>query len=107
MSRSILTPAMIALLTACCAAGPLQAAGCKTGVSALGSAANPMNYDPPKRYNMEALAKTRAIAAWRAEVRKSCPGHLSYWWAASKRSVICEGHAGGLSCEVTAVPARF
>lgn len=85
---------------------PLTAAVCDAPFSATAHAANPMNYDPPKSYDMEELAKSRAIASWTAQVRSACKGAASDWTKASGTSLACEGTAGGLDCTATGTPAR-
>ena len=59
-------------------------AACDGEVSALGRAANPMNYDPPQRYDMEAKARAQAISAWGAVVRSGCVGYADAWPQARK-----------------------
>jgi hypothetical protein len=110
MPKRTIVPALLTMALA--GAGPVLLAECGAlaaecgAISASGRAANPLNYDPPKHYDMEALAKARAIAAGRAAVRASCPGSSSTWDRAGQRSLFCEGYAGGLACEATATPAH-
>lgn len=80
------------------------AAACGS-VSAQGRAANPANYDPPKHYDMESLAKARAIAAWRVTAARQCPASSAAWSLATGRSIDCEGVAGGLECQAAGAPA--
>jgi len=98
------TVAAVSLLAAMSQASAENA--CREAISATGKAANPANYDPPKHYNMEKLAKDRAIAAWRALVANKCPHDSNLWWRARNRKVSCEGYAGGTGCEASATPAR-
>lgn len=87
-------------------AGPAAAGPCSDGITGAGKAANPMNYDPPKHYNMNALARKRAIADWHEKVELKCPHESSLWLRARNKKIACDGYAGGLGCEATAVPAR-
>lgn len=84
----------------------IAAPACKDGVTATGRAANPMNYDPPKHYDAQKLATTRAIEAWSADVRARCGSRSPHWWRATGKSIECEGHAGGTGCTATATPAK-
>ena len=107
MSRSanLVTFAACAVL-ALTLTGPAFAASCSAGVTGSGQAANPLNYDPPKHYNVEKLAKQRAIAAWHEAVEAKCQHVSSHWWRARNKKIECDNHAGGLGCEATAIPAR-
>ncbi len=97
-----------ALLLSFALAGPAGADACDQPVTGVGRAANPLNYDPPKHYNMEKLAKGRAIAKWRTAVALKCAARSSLWWRAGNKKIACEGYAGGLGCEVTGTPGpRF
>lgn len=93
-----------ACLIACLAAPAHAAEGCGS-VSAQGRAANPANYDPPKHYDMESVAKARAVAAWRVTAARQCPASTAAWSRATGRSVDCEGYAGGLECTARGTPA--
>lgn len=73
-------------------------------ISGSGQAANPLNFDPPRRYDMVTLAKAHAVGAWKKEVRARCPGHSKSWTRARGNSITCEGYAGGMSCVATATP---
>lgn len=106
MLRILMASAVMAALAAMYADGA-SAAGCEAPVSAEGRAANPMNFDPPQHYDMEATAKARARAAWRQAVKLRCPGYQANWPLAHRAADICEGYAGGISCTVSAVPARI
>lgn len=97
----VLGAAACVLLATSCAA---IAGACDGGVTGQGRAANPMNYDPPRHYDMEKTARRRAIAAWRAEVGRRCPKASTAWWRARDRKIECDGYAGGLGCAATAVP---
>jgi hypothetical protein len=103
-----LAAAVAALVVSAAAALPAAAdpAACHDGISAMAKAANPMNYDPPKHYDAESLAKSRAISAWRSKVESLCPHHSSHWWRAHDKKVSCEGYAGGIGCDVSAIPAH-
>jgi hypothetical protein len=105
MSPNALALAALALLSLGMAT-TAEADGCRKSTTAVGRAANPANYDPPKHYNMEKLAKTRAIANWQAAVRTNCPEASTLWLRASDKKISCEGYAGGLGCEATATPAK-
>ena len=94
----------LSCLFACLAVPASAAAGCDS-VSAQGRAANPANYDPPRHYDMEELAKARAIAAWRVIAARECAVSRAAWSKATGRSVDCEGYAGGLECTARATPA--
>jgi hypothetical protein len=79
---------------------------CHGGIAALGRMANGLNFDPPRRYDTERVARSRAIAAWRLRVATRCPAYSTFWWRAHDKRVECEGYAGGVACEVRAAPAR-
>ena len=79
---------------------------CDLGLRAAGRMPNGLNFDPPRPYDTAKAARSRAIAAWRQKVAARCPRHSTFWWRAHAKSVDCEGHAGGASCEVGARPAR-
>ena len=80
--------------------------GCHDGIAAWGRMSNGLNFDPPRRYDTERLARSRAIAAWRLKVATRCPSRSTFWWRAHDKRVDCEGYAGGVACEVRAIPAR-
>lgn len=104
MSVSVLA---IAVLAAGLTGSPAGAApACKEGVIARGRAANPLNYDPPRRYDAQKLATKRAITAWSADVRARCGSYSPLWWRAQDKKISCEGYAGGMACTVSAVPAK-
>jgi hypothetical protein len=96
------------LLGALASCGPALAdpAWCEREVVGSGRIANGLNFDPPRHYDTQAVARQRAIAAWRDKVGVRCPHHSTFWWRAHGKSVDCEGYAGGIECEVRAVPAR-
>lgn len=73
-------------------------------ISGTGSAANPQNYNPPRRYDMVTLAKAHAVGAWKNAVRSLCPGHSTSWTKARGKSISCEGYAGGTQCVATGKP---
>src|SRR4051812_26363478 len=79
------------------AAGPASAHsyGCHDGFAAGGRTANALNFAPPRRYDTERLARSRAIAAWRQKVAARCPSRSTFWWRAHDKRVDCEGYAGG------------
>lgn len=106
-TKSVVFLASIAVL-AVAVATPAAAEGiaCVTGITGVGKAANPLNYDPPRHYDMLALAKRRAIANWHEEVEAKCPHASSYWFRARTKKVTCDGYAGGTGCEAFAIPAR-
>ena len=79
---------------------------CDDRVTGAGEAKNGANYDPPRTYNTEALAKKRAVENWSAAVKASCPGYSHLWHAATHKHFSCEGTAGGLGCEAIAHPHR-
>ena len=88
-------------------AGPAAAeSACQAGITGVGRAANPLNYDPPKHYNMGELAKKRAIANWHEQVNAKCRHDSSLWFRARNKKIECDGYAGGIGCEATAIPAR-
>lgn len=101
---SALAGTALLLVIACLAPAHAEDA-CLEPVKAYARAANPLNYDPPKHYNPERLAKDRAIARWRDEVASKCPRASNLWWRARDRKVECEGYAGGIGCDVSAIPA--
>ncbi|MBS0240920.1 MAG: hypothetical protein JSS20_02000 [Proteobacteria bacterium] len=89
------------------ALAPMAAhAACEDGVTGRGRAANPQNYEPPKHYDMGALARSRAIADWQQSVRKKCPARSSSWAKAHRKDLQCEGYAGGTECTATGVPRK-
>lgn len=90
----------------CVVAPSIAAADCASGVSGSGRAAHARNFDPPKSYDTETLARTRAIAAWTSAVSRACPAFAPSWQLASRQDVFCEGYAGGLECEANAAPAK-
>jgi hypothetical protein len=73
---------------------------------ATGRMANGLNFDPPRNYDTMALARTRAIAGWQQKVAALCLRHSPPWWHAHAKQLVCECHADGIGCEVTAKPAR-
>lgn len=73
-------------------------------ISGTGSAANPQNFSPPRRYDMVTLAKAHAVGAWKKAVRNLCPGHSTSWTKARAKSISCEGYAGGTQCVATGKP---
>ncbi len=79
---------------------------CMQSITASGRAANPLNYDPPKHYKAEKLAKDRAVAKWRELVAFKCPHDSNLWWRARGRKVDCEGYAGGIDCAASGTPAK-
>src|SRR5436853_4653298 len=79
---------------------------CHQGIAATGRIANGRNFDPPRLYDTQRAARSRAVAAWRQRVALRCPGRSTFWWRAHDKRVDCEGYAGGVACEVRAVPAR-
>ena len=87
-------------------ASPAAAEGCRRATTGVGRAGNPLNYDPPKHYNAEKLARSRAIANWQVSVRAACPQASTLWLRASDKKISCEGYAGGTGCEATATPAK-
>jgi len=106
ISRSLALAALIAVTCGGLAARPAGAGmTCGASFTASGKAANPLNYDPPRHYNPEKLARDRAIAAWRAKVSQICPQVSNFWWRARDRKISCEGYAGGIGCEVSGTPA--
>ena len=103
---AILTGALIlAASTAICQAAPAYGK-CDGTVTGLGKAPHGANFDPPRKYNTEALAKTRAIADWSAKVKAGCPRSSTSWYRATNKKVSCDGYAGGIGCEATAHPRR-
>lgn len=95
----------IALAGAAALLCSLSAAQAACGpVTGSGQAANPQNFDPPRRYDVVTLAKVRAVGAWKAAVRARCPGQSLSWTRALKRDLSCEGKAGGTSCVATGTP---
>lgn len=100
---------LVSLAFAMCSlalAGPAAAEGCRVATTGVGRAANPLNYDPPKHYNMEKLAKSRAIANWQSAVKAACPEASTLWFRALGKKISCDGYAGGTGCEATATPAK-
>lgn len=63
-----------------------------------------MNYDPPRKYDMEARAKALAVADWRGKVGRQCSGASSDWAKAKNKKLECEGYAGGLMCSARGIP---
>jgi len=96
--------ALATLLALAPTAASAEANACGS-ITATGRAANPANYEPPRHYDMNALARRRAIEAWRAKTAEACPRSSNIWWRARNRAIACEGYAGGLGCEATGVPA--
>src|SRR5438046_1043273 len=94
------------LMAAACGTASAYSPRCQLGIAAAGRMANGLNFDPPRHYATERLARRRAIEAWRQKVDWRCPGHSTFWWRAHDKRVDCEGYAGGVACEVKAVPAR-
>jgi hypothetical protein len=107
--RTLAVVSLSALL-AVAASGPAPAQSysysCRNGIAATGRMANGLNFDPPRRYDTERAARSRAIAAWRQGVAARCPTHSTFWWRAHDKRVDCEGYAGGVACQVRAIPAR-
>lgn len=106
MLKTVATATALALCLLA-SASSAEAADCSRGVTARGRAANPQNYDPPKSYDAETLATARAKHAWSATVANACPGFSTKWWLSRSRNVLCEGTAGGVACEIKAVPLGF
>ena len=110
MSKSTRGGAAVIILACAGMALGHSAAGaepaCTSPLTASGRAAYPLNYDPPKHYNAEKLAKDRAIAKWRELVASKCPQSSNLWWRARDRKVDCEGYAGGTGCEATGIPSK-
>ncbi len=79
-------------------------AACPATVTGQGRAQHGHNYDPPRKYDTEALARTRAISSWADRVRAECPGRAADWGAARNAKLACEGYAGGIMCEASAAP---
>lgn len=105
--RMLATLSLSALLAvAASGAASAHSYSCRSGISAAGRMANGLNFDPPRRYDTERVARSRAIAAWRQRVALRCPGHSTFWWRAHDKRVDCEGYAGGVACQVRAAPAR-
>ena len=100
MTRGLLAASILALSPA-----TLAHAGCADGMTGVGRAANPSHYDPPRKYDVVELARTRAELAWLKAVKAECPGRSVIWLRSSGRKVECEGYAGGTECTVTAIPA--
>ena len=96
----------IAMIAAAAPSALADAAVCTTGIATYGRMANGLNYDPPRHYNAEKLARNKAIAAWRADVTAQCPHHSNLWWRAANKSIECDGYAGGTGCDLKAVPAK-
>jgi hypothetical protein len=94
------------LATAAASTAALAHAHCDRGLSATGRMPNGLNFEPPRIYDTTGLARTRAIAGWKHKVAAQCLQYSSFWWRAHAKHVECEGYAGGVSCEVTARPAR-
>jgi hypothetical protein len=75
-------------------------------IGGSGRAADPMNFDPPRRYDMVTAAKVHAVGAWKKEVRARCPGSSTSWEKARRKNIACEGYAGGTACTATATPSE-
>jgi hypothetical protein len=106
--RIVATLSLSALL-GLAAAGAASAhpySSCQSGVVAAGRMANGLNFEPARHYDTERVARSRAIAMWRQRVAFRCPGRSTFWWRAHDKRVDCEGYAGGVACEVRAIPAR-
>ena len=101
--QTLIATAVLAALTTSTAAFADPAA-CTTGITASGRMSNGMAYDPPRHYDAEKLARKKAIHAWHEQVEATCPHHSSRWWRASHKSIACDGYAGGIGCEATAIP---
>ena len=107
LSRTAALAVLVAAVGLAAGLAPASAeSACEQSITASGRAANPQNYDPPKHYNPETLAKDRAIAKWRELVAAKCPHDSNFWWRARDRKVTCEGYAGGISCEASGTPAK-
>ena len=97
--KLIATTSVTALLVlAACTPASAHWSGCRDGVAAVGRMANGLNFDPPRHYDTERLARSRAITAWRQKVALRCPGRSTFWWRAYDKRVDCEGYAGGVAC---------
>jgi hypothetical protein len=83
-----------------------QAKGCRSVIAVSARAPNGANLVPPQTYDTQAVARQRALAAWRRTVAKGCAGSSSQWRNATARNIQCEGYAGGVSCEVSGKPGR-
>ena len=108
LRTSTLTLALAAGTILALAPAPSDArpAMCKGPVTGSATAKRGDLFDPPRHYDVEAVARQRAIEAWRKAVAEACPGASTDWQRAGSRKVVCEGVMGGLGCEATAMPAR-
>lgn len=105
--RMLAALGLAALLAAATSgAASAHAPQCHYGIIATGRMANGLSFEPPRRYDTQGVARSRAIASWRARVAARCPQHSTFWWRAHDKRVSCEGYAGGVACEVRAIPAR-
>ncbi len=102
LTQSSLSALLLALSV--CAAGAEEA--CRGTIAASARAPSGLNLEPPQHYDTEKLARSRAIARWRQEVATRCPQASTLWWRAHGKKIACEGYAGGIECEVSALPAR-
>ena len=101
MKTQLLSSALFVALVASAAAED----ACPGPIVASARAPNGLNFDPPKQYDTEKLARRRAITSWRREVAKRCPHSSTLWWRAHGKKIDCEGYAGGVECEARAHPA--
>lgn len=79
-------------------------AACPETITGVGRAPHGTNFDPPRKYDTEALARKRAMDAWADRVRAECPGRAAGWSGARNAKLECEGYAGGIMCEASAAP---
>jgi hypothetical protein len=106
--KSLLTLTFGVTLLSLVAATPALAepAACLGPLVADARMPNGRNFDPPRHYDTEAHARARAISAWQARARATCGRRFGYWPLAQRKSISCEGYAGGIGCTARAVPAR-
>lgn len=88
------SPLIAGVTVSALAAAAPAAADCVDGAGIVGHgrAANPLNYDPPRHYDMVARARAAAVAAWVARIEESCRHAIPDWRRATSRRLDCEGY---------------
>ena len=105
LSALLCATGLLALSTASVLAAPAYGK-CEGTVTGTGRMAHGHNYDPPRKYDAQALAKKKALADWSAKVKSGCPGYSHLWFRASQKRIACDAYAGGIGCEATAHPHK-
>src|SRR5262249_51693455 len=94
------------VLVAAHGAASAQSVHCDGVVTASARAPNGANFDPPRHYDTEKLARSRAVTAWQKVVAARCLRHSPSWGRAHDKKMECDGYAGGIGCQASARPSR-